>query len=370
MSARFKINHTTSLIDIENGAFWVKPVPLDRVGQLNLANTTSFTIANGMTSFVEVDICSFDYNSNRLNLWRGNVLNWLKKTNRKPYAEEKLNDIVEPRPEFAGLNMSNTHLMGIVNVTPDSFSDGGLFLKPEKAVEHASKLEQDGASIIDIGGESTRPGADIITLIEEQRRLLPVIKKLLKNNTLISVDTRNPETMRKALSLGVRIINDISGFRNREAVKVISEAIRNGLSPYVIIMHMQGEPATMQNSPSYNFTPIDIYIYLEKQIDLLLSSGLPKSSIAVDVGIGFGKSVSDNLTLIDWMPLFHGLGVPILVGVSRKSTIGHIDNDATVDKRLGGSLALTLRSVDAGVQMIRSHDIKETMQAIKLWQAS
>ena len=135
-------------------------------------------------------------------------------------------------------------------------------------------------------------------------------------------------------------------------------------------MHMQGEPATMQVSPSYNFTPIDIYIYLEKRINKLLSSGIPKSSIAIDVGFGFGKSVSDNLSLINWMPLFHGLGVPMLVGVSRKSTIGKIDNNASVDKRLGGSLALTLRSIDAGVQMIRSHDIQETMQAIKLWEVS
>ena len=370
MSARFKIKHTTSLNNVDESAYWVKPVPLDKVGASKLANTTLFKIAGGNKAFVEIDICSFERNSNCLNFWRGSVLNWLKETKLKQFAEQKLNDIIEPRAEFAGLNMCHNHLMGIVNVTPDSFSDGGQFLVPEKAVQHAVKLKQDGATIIDIGGESTRPGSNKIDSLEEERRVLPVLQELSKHNSLISVDTRNPVIMRKALYLGARIINDISGFRNREAIQVVIDAFKNGFSPHVIIMHMQGEPSTMQEAPSYKFTPIDIYIYLEKQINLLVSSGLPKSCIAVDVGFGFGKSVSDNLTLIDWMPMFHGLGVPILVGVSRKSTIGKIDNNAAVDKRLGGSIALTLRSIDAGVQMIRSHDIQETMQAIKLWQVS
>ena len=370
MSARFRLNYSTSLANVETKPFWVKPVPFDKIGSLYLANPDLFNIAGGKVKFAEIDICSYDYNTSSVNLWRGSVTNWLRETKTKKLSEEKLHEIIKPRPEFAGLDMRYSHLMGIVNVTPDSFSDGGRFLNAERAKQHAAKLLHEGATIIDVGGESSRPGSNKITLMEEERRVLPVVQDLSKNNTLISVDTRNPEIMHKALNVGAKIINDISGFRNRESIQVVKDAFRNGLSPYVIIMHMQGEPATMQVSPSYNFTPIDIYIYLEKQINKLLSSGIPKSSIAIDVGFGFGKSVSDNLNLINWMPLFHGLGVPMLVGVSRKSTIGKIDNNASVDKRLGGSLALTLRSIDAGVQMIRSHDIQETMQAIKLWEAS
>ncbi len=370
MSPRFKVKHFKSLANVEKRACWVKPVPIDKVGSLNLTNTDLFYLAGGKVAFAELDICSYDYNSSTVNLWRGSVVNWLRETKLKKVTEEKLHEIIKPRPEFAGLNMSHSHLMGIVNVTPDSFSDGGRFLKAETAIKHAEKLLQEGATIIDVGGESSRPGSNKISLMEEERRVLPVIQELSKNNTLISVDTRNPEIMHKALSAGAKVINDITGFRNKNSVHVVTEAFRNGLSPSVIVMHMQGEPATMQVSPSYNFSPVDIYNYLEQQINLLVSSGLPKSSIAADVGFGFGKSESDNLSLINWMPLFHGLGVPLLVGVSRKSTIGKIDNNASVDKRLGGSLALTLRSIDAGVQMIRSHDILETMQAIKLWQVS
>ena len=370
MSARFKIKHSKSLFVVENQPFWVKPVPLDKIGMLNPENPKLFKIAGGKVGFFDIDVCSYDFKSKSLNIWRGSVVNWLKKTKIKQSAEEKLHNIIEHRPEFAGLNMRDTHLMGIVNVTPDSFSDGGQFLNVEMAVQHASKLTREGATIIDVGGESTRPGSKKISLKEESKRVMPVINELSKNNTLISVDTRNPEIMHEALFKGARIINDISGFRNRGSVQVVVDAFKKGLSPNVVIMHMQGEPDTMQVSPIYNFTPIDVYIYLEEQINLLISAGLPKSSIVIDVGFGFGKSVSDNLSLIDWMPLFHGLGVPILVGVSRKSTIGKIDNDASVDMRLGGSLALTLRSINAGVQIIRSHDIQETRQAIKLWQAS
>ena len=175
--------------------------------------------------------------------------------------------------------------------------------------------------------------------------------------------------MRKALSNGAKIINDISGFRNNESIQVIIEAFKNKVNPYIVIMHMQGEPGTMQVSPSYNFAPKDIYTFLEERINSLIFRGIPKHNIAIDIGFGFGKTLSDNLSLIDWMPLFHGLGVPIIVGVSRKSTIAKIDNNAPVDKRIGGSIALTLKSINAGVQIVRSHDIQETRQAIKLWHA-
>ena len=369
MSARFQINYCTSLGMVEGKDYWVKPVPLDRVACLNITNTDIFSLAGGKIKFKEVDICSYNYSSKSVSLWRGRVSNWLGETKNRQAAEDKLHQLVLSRQKFAGLNMSDVHLMGVVNVTPDSFSDGGQFLDTERAINHARMLVREGASIIDVGGESTRPGASKINPLEEQKRVIPVIRELSKKDKLISVDTRNPEVMRKALFHGAKIINDISGFRNNESIQVIIEAFKNNLNPYIVIMHMQGEPSTMQVSPSYNFTPLDIYTYLEERINFLILRGIPKHYIAIDVGFGFGKTVSDNLSLIDWMPLFHGLGVPIIVGVSRKSTIAKIDNSAPVDKRIGGSIALTLKSIDAGVQIVRSHDIQETRQAIKLWHA-
>ena len=369
MTARFQINHFSSLRDVESDISWVKPVPLDRVGLSCLSGMPHFRLPGGQTGFTQVDISSYDYSSNSLKIWRGSVSDWLQKTKMAQAASQTLDNIVSARPNFAGLDMSATHLMGVVNVTPDSFSDGGQYLEREAAISHANALLSQGASIIDIGGESTRPGAAKITIDEERQRVIPVTQALSKRNILVSVDTRNPEIMRTALLEGATIINDVSGFRNKECLRVITDAYKAGMSPYVIIMHMQGEPATMQEAPSYNFAPIDIYMYLQEQIGLLVSSGLPRSNIAVDVGFGFGKSVKDNLALIDWMPLFHGLGVPILIGVSRKSTIAKLDNNAPVDERLGGSIALTLKSADAGVQMVRTHDVRQTAQAIKLWQA-
>ncbi len=369
MTERFQINHSPLLGDVETEISWVKPIPLDSVGLSCVSGTQHYSVAGGQTGFTQVDICSYDYSSNSLKIWRGGVSDWLQKTKMAQAATQILDNIVSARPKFAGLDMSANHLMGVVNVTPDSFSDGGQFLETEAAICHANALISQGASIIDIGGESTRPGAARITIAEERQRVIPVIQALLKHDILVSVDTRNSEIMRTALLEGARIINDVSGFRNKECLGVITDACKAGMSPYVVIMHMQGEPATMQEAPSYNFAPIDIYMYLQEKIDLLVSSGLPRSNIAVDIGFGFGKSVTDNLALVDWMPLFHGLGVPILIGVSRKSTIAKLDNNAPVDERLGGSIALTLKSVNAGVQMIRTHDVRQTAQAIKLWKA-
>ena len=369
MSARFQLKPVSTLEEVETQTIWVKPVPLDSVGALTLCDTQHYCLAGGQKSFSHVDICSYDYNSNSLKIWRGSVSNWLQKTKMEQRASETLDKIVSSRPDFAGLDMSATQLMGVVNVTPDSFSDGGKFLKPEAAIRHAELLISEGASIIDVGGESTRPGAIQITTTEEERRVMPVTQTLLKHNILVSVDTRNPEIMRTALLEGVHIINDISGFRNKECLSVIADAYKAGVYPNVVIMHMQGDPTTMQKAPTYKFAPIDIYMYLQGQIELLVSAGVLRSNIAVDVGFGFGKSVEDNLALIDWMPMFHGLGVPILAGVSRKSTIAKLDKNAPVNERLGGSIALTLKLVDAGIQIVRTHDVRQTAQAIKLWQA-
>ncbi len=215
MTARFQINHFSSLRDVESDISWVKPVPLDRVGLSCLSGMPHFRLPGGQTGFTQVDISSYDYSSNSLKIWRGSVSDWLQKTKMAQAASQTLDNIVSARPDFAGLDMSATHLMGVVNVTPDSFSDGGQYLEREAAISHANALLSQGASIIDIGGESTRPGAAKITIDEERQRVIPVTQALSKRNILVSVDTRNPEIMRTALLEGATIINDVSGFRNK-----------------------------------------------------------------------------------------------------------------------------------------------------------
>ena len=369
MTVRADLEQCLQLAEVEKEKTWIKPVPLDRIGAAILPATDIYPVAGGMCHFSQIDVCSLNTNSNTVLIWRGRVSDWLTHTQQKQFAEETLHRLVSGRSGFAGLAMSCTQVMGIVNVTPDSFSDGGQFSNSINAVAHANQLVSEGASIIDVGGESTRPGATPISVKEEQERVIPVISNLSNNDILVSADTRHSDTMQKALQAGAQIINDVSGFRNSKSINLIANAHDNNSPPYVVIMHMQGEPGFMQHAPSYQFAPIEIYDYLEQQIAKLVAAGIDKSYIAVDVGFGFGKTISDNLALLDWMPLFHGLGVPILLGVSRKSTIAKLDNNASIDSRLGGSIALTMRALNAGVQMVRTHDVKQTIQAIKLWQA-
>ena len=291
-------------------------------------------------------------------------------------AEAQLEALSRPRPAFAGLEMDRPHIMGIVNVTPDSFSDGGRFLGAEAAIAHGRQMAAAGATMLDIGGESTRPGAAPVTRDEELSRITQVITALAADGHLISADTRHADVMGPALGAGARIINDVSGFTDPGAAEVMGRAYAEDGDVWAIAMHMQGTPATMQDNPTYGFAPVEVYEVLSGHIDRLVAAGLPRGHIAVDPGFGFGKTPVHNAELIRWTALFHGLGVPVLIGVSRKSSIpklaarggmtnsGAGDYGTSSDDRLAGGLALTLEATAQGAQLIRTHDVAETVQAV------
>jgi dihydropteroate synthase len=279
-------------------------------------------------------------------------------------AAAVLENLYKPRADFAGLEMAKPHLMGVINTTPDSFSDGGAHLAPATAIASGMSMWQAGASVIDIGGESTRPGAAPITRNQELARVLPPITGLARQNIRLSIDTRHAEVMTRACAAGAAIINDVEALRRDGA---LDAAAASGAP--VIIMHMQGQPETMQDEPHYEFAPVDIYQFLEERIDAAVAAGIAKSHIAVDPGFGFGKTVAHNLQILNWLSLFHGLGVPILFGASRKSTIAKLSKDEPADQRLAGSLALAMAAYRQGAQLLRVHDVGETAQALAVEQA-
>lgn len=253
-----------------------------------------------------------------------------------------------------------TWIMGILNVTPDSFSDGGLYFEKEKAVEHGLRLISEGADIIDVGGESSRPGSDPVPAEEELRRILPVISGLRKQTkNLISVDTSKSEVARAAIAEGADIINDISAFRNDP--KMITVVAQAG-SP-VILMHMKGSPKTMQRNPHYGNVIEEIKSFLEKKIEFAVENGMIREKIIIDPGIGFGKRFEDNLTLIRNLNEFTSIGQPILVGISRKSFIGKI-LDLPPGEREEGTLASAILSVVQGAHILRVHEVAPIKRAI------
>jgi len=261
-------------------------------------------------------------------------------------------------------------IMGILNVTPDSFSDGGRNADLDSAVKKALALIDEGADIIDIGGESTRPGAEDVSIKEEIRRTVPVIAALreamrdLDSEPLISIDTRKPNVAEAAIHMGADIWNDVTALTYDPR----SEAIAADLACPLILMHIQGSPATMQNNPVYGDTVGDIKNWLARRIDAADFAGIERRNITIDPGIGFGKTLGDNLSLLANLESFKTLGCPILMGTSRKSFIGKIDG-SVVDDRLGGSLASALWSAANGADILRAHDVAETVQALKVWEA-
>lgn len=268
-----------------------------------------------------------------------------------------------PRADVAGLSLSAPQLMGILNVTPDSFSDGGQFDTHEPALAHAAQMTAQGADILDIGGESTRPGAAFVPMEAEAARVVPVIEHLIgAGQGPISIDTRKASVARAAVGAGAGLINDVSGLMfDPEMAQTVAE-----LGVPVCIMHAQGDPETMQANPRYDDVLLDIYDALEKQINIALRAGIPRAQILVDPGIGFGKTLDHNLQLLRKISLFHGLGCGLLLGVSRKSFIGTIAGEKDAQKRLPGSLAVGLALIAQGVQIVRVHDVAETRQAVDL----
>ena len=392
-------------------ATWLRPVGISRAADPAASGPGFFPLAGGALAFHQLDVVMAGGAASGpqpyFEVWRCSVAELLAACSSRAdraIAEAWLDRVTRPRPPFAGLSMTGLsmtglsmtglsssglsssglsssglemgkalarpHIMGILNVTPDSFSDGGQNYAAETALAHARQMAAEGAAILDIGGESTRPGADPVSRDEELARIRPVIRELAAEGLLVSADTRHSAVMEAAHQAGACIINDVGGFRDAGAADLMARQFSaQPENAFAIAMHMQGEPGTMQKDPHYRFAPLDVYEWLAERIAVLEAAGLPRSHIAVDPGFGFGKTVADNLALISWAGLLHGLGVPVLIGASRKSSIGMLDGGAAADQRLGGSLALACRAAGQGAQMIRVHDVPETRQALTVWQA-
>jgi len=273
-------------------------------------------------------------------------------------------NITKKRAKICGLSFDIPRVMGILNVTPDSFSDGGRYSTLETATEHGISMVSAGADIIDIGGESTRPGALEVDTSEEISRVIPVIEKLANIIAVpISADTRKSEVAKMAIASGAAMVNDISGLKFDS--KMGDFCIESDVP--VCIMHSQGIPETMQNEPKYIDVCLDIYDFLSQQIENLVNSGMQRKAIIVDPGIGFGKSLAHNLSLLRNISLFHGLGVPILIGLSKKKFIKTLAGLNENEDRMSGSISVALYARSQGVHIFRVHNVKETVQAMKLW---
>lgn len=263
------------------------------------------------------------------------------------------------------LPLATPQVMGILNVTPDSFSDGGTHNTPAKALEHARKMIAEGATIIDIGGESTRPGAAEVSPEQEAERVVPVVAAIARESDVwISVDTSKALVIREAANAGAHILNDIRSFSEPGALQA---AAQSGLP--VCVMHMQGEPRTMQQAPHYQNVVREVYAYLEEQMARCTAAGIEKNHIILDPGFGFGKTLAHNYQLLDKLDVFHNLGLPVLAGMSRKSMIGQL-MDIPPDERVAGSVACAVIAAMKGAQIIRVHDVKETVQAMKVVEAT
>ena len=273
----------------------------------------------------------------------------------------------EPRGLFAGAAVSGPggqpRVMGIVNVTPDSFSDGGDYADAGAAIAHGRALYAAGADIVDIGGESTRPGAEPVPVDTELERVMPVVTALAGDGVPISIDTRRAVVMAEAIAAGARVVNDVSALaHDPDALDVVAAGDTG-----VKLMHMQGSPQTMQKAPRYDDVVLDVYDALARRVAACEAAGIARTRICVDPGIGFGKTAADSLALISALAVFQGLGCAVAIGVSRKSFIDAITGPARPQDRLAGSLAVLLSALGQGAHVVRVHDVGETAQAIALW---
>ena len=261
------------------------------------------------------------------------------------------------------LDLSRTLIMGVVNVTPDSFSDGGVYVGAKQAVAHARRLVEEGADVLDIGGESTRPGAAPVALDEERRRVLPVLEALAGCGLPLSVDTRKPEFMLEAIAAGAAMINDVTALAAPAALAAVAKSLAA-----VCLMHMQGDPGTMQESPSYRDVVSEVRDYLAQRVAAAERAGIARDRIVVDPGFGFGKTVEHNLALLRSLAEFRSLGGALLAGLSRKAMLGKLTGREP-QERVHASIAAALLAVQNGAQMVRVHDVAATRDALAVWQA-
>lgn len=351
---------------------WLRPIGIvpSKDLAISLKADCGLTLAGGYYSFTHLDLVTGNaaggYKAARVSIGEARQITG-------GGCESQLSAITASRPAFAGLPMDRVQVMGIVNVTPDSFSDGGQHFSAGAAIAHGRAMVAAGATLLDVGGESTRPGSKPVEIEEELGRITPVITALARDGIPVSADTRHKAVMGRALASGARIINDVSGFIEEGSADLMGRVYATQSdAAFAIAMHMQGEPQTMQNNPEYGFAPIEVFEALRGLIDRLVAAGLPRTHIAVDPGFGFGKTPAHNAQVVNWTSLFHGLGVPVMIGVSRKSSIPKLaisggykgGYGTSTSDRLGGSLALVLAATAQGAQVIRSHDIAETVQAV------
>lgn len=266
---------------------------------------------------------------------------------------------------FAGLDLTHPLIMGIINVTPDSFSDGGDAYQSDDAIARGLALIEQGADILDVGGESTRPGAEPVSESEEIARVLPVISALTDTGAVVSIDTRHAAVMQAAIAAGAIIVNDVTALTGD--ARSLDVVANSGVS--LVLMHMQGTPETMQRDPHYNDVVGDVIAHLDAQVTACVERGVPRAEIAVDPGIGFGKNIDHNLELLKSLEAFQVLDCPLVLGVSRKSMIARLSRGEDPKDRMAGSIAAALAGIVRGADIIRVHDVAETCQAIAVWQA-
>jgi dihydropteroate synthase len=333
-----------------------------------VASGWALPLGGGPAAFAACEIWSRGAEGNsRAVLPAAGLASWL---DRQPGEERarasRLRDRLLAPPSWpAGLPQRRPLIMGVVNVTPDSFSDGGQFAAPAAAIEHGLRLRAEGADIIDVGGESTRPGADPVDADEEIGRVIPVVAALARAGVPVAIDTRKAAVMRAAVAAGADMINDISALRHDP--ESLAAAGASGVP--VVLMHSQGEPATMQVQPTYDIAALDVFDHLAARVQAWTDAGFERSRLLIDPGIGFGKTAEHNLEILSQLGLYLGMGLPLLVGVSRKAFIGRIAGGAPPLQRLPGSLAAALYGAAAGAAVLRVHDVAATQQAVAVWQA-
>ena len=348
---------------------YVRPVGLFPTAQGERAETVlgSLRLAGGWLDFTAIEV--IERSGARLDRRLTGLTDFLERDwgRRTLNAADMFEALREPRQRLAGMALDRPRIMGVINVTPDSFSDGGAFATAQAAIDHGFRLEEEGADLLDIGGESTRPGAAPVTIAQELARVLPVIEGLAgKTQALISIDTRNAAVMRAAAAAGADIINDVAALTHEP--DALAAAVETGLP--VVLMHAQGDPRTMQDDPRYDDVVTDVFDYLEARVEACVGAGIARSKLIVDPGIGFGKTVQHNLELMAGLSLLHGLGVAVLIGASRKSFIGKLTGVAHAGDRVMGSIGAALAAVSQGAQIVRVHDVKATRDALTVWEAS
>jgi dihydropteroate synthase len=355
--------------DLPPSALYLRPLGLasGAAAAAAVAAGLAWRIAGGWTAASLVEVVARRAGGvDRLVLSAPDFAAWLARAHGPVAARLRLlaERVTAPRASWAGLGLDRPIVMGIVNTTPDSFSDGGDYDDPEAAIAHGLELRAAGAEILDVGGESTRPGAAPVSVDEEIRRIVPVIRGLRAAGALVSVDARRAPVMAAALEAGARIINDIQALNEPGALAL---AARTGAP--TVLMHMRGEPGTMQVGPRYDAAALDVFDWLEARIEACEAAGIPRRDLLVDPGIGFGKEQAHNFELLTALGLLHATGCGILLGVSRKSFIGRLVAEPDAKRRLGGSLAAALDGLAQGAQIFRVHDVFETAQALRVVQA-